>query len=102
MIGLNLILSTDICVPPLGAGTMSAELIRVYPIKPGKQVMSIQTIVWRRKKSFFLLNLSPTAVFFMESLFYFGHSEAYCKHLKYFVFQPCPACCPKDELEINM
>ena len=71
MIGLNLILSTDICVPPLGAGTMSAELIRVYPIKPGKQVMSIQTIVWRRKKSFFLLNLSPTAVFFMKSLLVF-------------------------------
>ena len=52
MIGLNLILSTDICVP-LIAGTMSAELIRVYPIKPGKQVMSIQTIVWRKKSFLF-------------------------------------------------
>ena len=52
MIGLNLILSTDICVP-LIAGTMSAELIRIYPIKPGKQVMSIQTIVWRKKSFLF-------------------------------------------------
>ena len=66
---------------------MSAELIRVYPIKPGKQVMSIQTIVWR-KKSFLFWTFLKLHFFLWKASLYFDHSEANIWHILYFCLLP--------------
>ena len=68
-------------------GTMSAELIRVYPIKPGKQVMSIQTIVWR-KKSFLFWTFLKLHFFLWKASLYFDHSEANIWNILYFCLLP--------------